>query len=186
MSRIQPQKPAHLLNAADSDDEYNGNSPMLPTQGPQIPPHLANKPKSTSPPRAAHPQPPTAPFQPNAEDAEEDEDAYLPALPPDLVAPKRKLGPTLPANSSQTRFYDDDLSDSEEVGPMPAPAGPHANAADDAVREFMEREERRRKADEEARQPKKLQREEWMLVPPSSSSVLGCTCCAPRHTPCPI
>lgn len=141
-------------------------SSVPPSVGPQIPPHLLST-RSTTPPKDL------------ADDNDDDdEDAYLPALPPDLAAaPKRTLGPTLPTHASQTRLYDaDDASDSDEVGPMPAPAtGAQANSADDAVREFMEREERRRKADEEARQPKKLQREEWMLVPPSSSSVLGCT-----------
>ena len=169
MSAIGPQIPAHLLDAADEEEEEYGPAPP-PQAGPQIPLHLANKPRPTTPP-------------PDTEDGEENEDAYLPALPPDLVAPRRKLGPTLPTNSSQTRFHDDDLSDSEEVGPMPAPAGPHANSEDDAVREFMEREERRRRADEEARRPKKLQREEWMLVPPSSSSVLGGACRTPTAAP---
>lgn len=158
MSAIGPQIPAQLLNAGNSEDNENEYGPAPPPQvGPKTPSH---------PTETGHPGP----------DEEEDEDAYRPALPPDLVAPKRTIGPTLPTNASQTRFHDsDDTSDSEEVGPIPASAASQANSADDAVREFMEREERRRKAGEEARQPKKLQREEWMLVPPSSSSVLGCT-----------
>jgi hypothetical protein len=163
MSAIGPQIPPHLLNAADDDDSDKSSPEPLLQAGTREPPHPANEPKFT-----------TSPVDPShsGDDGEEDEDAYLPALPPDLVATKRKLGPALPAHSSQTQFHDD-LSD-EEVGPMPAPAGLQTNSADDAVREFMEREERRRKADEEASRPKKLQREEWMLVPPSSSSVLGC------------
>jgi hypothetical protein len=98
--------------------------------GPQIPAHLLE-----SPPQ----------------DVEHDsdsgqEDAYLPALPPDLLAapsvskglPVTK-GPTLPPPAVQN---DEDSDD--EVGPMPLPAGSSLER-EDAVKEFMEIEERRRK-----------------------------------------
>ncbi|KAF8525256.1 hypothetical protein BU17DRAFT_42171 [Hysterangium stoloniferum] len=132
-----------------NDEEYGpAPPPPLPkTAGPSLPPHLVK----------ANP----------VDDEDGDEDAYAPALPPQFIPrPKRTVGPTFPSVPPPQAAYDSD----DEVGPMPAPA---SAAADDPVREFMEREERRKKAQEEAAKPVKPRREEWMLVPPTNSGLLG-------------
>jgi len=106
---------------------------------------------------------------------EEEEDDYVPELPPDLVAQRavqkaRVLGPSLP--SALQNSYDD--SDDEDVGPMPLPAHLSSRQQEkSAVDEFLEKEKRRQKALEDAAKPKPLKREEWMLVPPSKSDLLG-------------
>ena len=124
---------------------------------------------------------------------EEEEDDYVPELPPDLVAQRavqktRVLGPSLP--SAMQDNYDD--SDGEDVGPMPLPAHLSSRQQEkSAVEEFLEKEKRRQQAMEvrginalliiwlisfqDAAKPKTLKREEWMLVPPSKSDLLGCT-----------
>ena len=79
---------------------------------------------------------------------EEEEDDYVPELPPDLAAQRtaqraRVLGPSLP--SAAQNSYDD--SDDDDVGPMPLPA--HLNSQQEeksAVEEFLEREKRRQQA----------------------------------------
>ena len=128
---------------------------------------------------------------------EEEEDDYVPELPPDLVAQRaaqktRVLGPSLPSVVQDS--YDD--SDDEDVGPMPLPAHLGSQQQEkSAVEEFLEKEKRRKKAIEvrgtksllitwlisfqDAAKPKALKREEWMLVPPSKSDLLGCT--SQRH-----
>ncbi|KAF9649083.1 hypothetical protein BDM02DRAFT_3114437 [Thelephora ganbajun] len=106
---------------------------------------------------------------------EEEEDDYVPELPPDLAAQRtvqkaRVLGPSLP--SATQNSYDD--SDDEDVGPMPLPAHLSSRQQEkSAVEEFLEREKRRQQAMEDAAKPKALKRDEWMLVPPSKSDLLG-------------
>ena len=175
MPLIGPQIPSHLLDSsAPASPSHEHRSESYGTQlssqaGPQLGPHLAPSLGAAGPPQTN----PSARFE-----DEEDVDAYLPALPPDLVPPARILGPSFPQAS---RLQENQSDSDDDVGPMPAPAGTKSDGPGDAVREFMEREERRRRADEEARKPKRLQREEWMLVPPSNSSLLGCACGIPAQ-----
>jgi hypothetical protein len=120
---IGPSAPAHLLKRRDAE----GETPKPSTSkyiGPQLPPSASQD-----------------------DDHEEDEDAWAPALPPDLEpAPVRVIGPSMPASiplsSPAQKKYDSD----DDYGPMPLPVG--SRASDDAgsgVREFIEREERRKK-----------------------------------------
>ncbi|KAI0318013.1 hypothetical protein OF83DRAFT_1163657 [Amylostereum chailletii] len=139
--------------------------------GPQVPAHLL--PQSTTPP----PPPPSIVQE---EDDDDDEDDYAPALPPDLASSRSNplarpvAGPSRPvigpSLGPQRTDYDDDSDD--DVGPAPLPSG-YKHQEQDAVREFIEREEKRRKAVEEAAKPKALQRDEWMLAPPTSSDLLS-------------
>ncbi|KAF5376871.1 hypothetical protein D9615_007260 [Tricholomella constricta] len=170
MAAIGPELPPHLLRREEGEDNKEAVS-----VGPQIPPGRLN--------------------QQNADDDDdEDEDDYVPELPPDLAATrsaglshpeaggsnssehKRVVGPSMPSypptyDPKYHSVYDDD-SDDDDFGPKPLPAGVK-HAETDAVKEFMDREERRRKIAEEAAKPKALKRDEWMLVPPSSSDLLG-------------
>ncbi|GJE97999.1 DUF3752 domain-containing protein [Phanerochaete sordida] len=162
---IGPDIPAHLLQnrstTPDDGPEEAGPSQPPPAIGPVIPPELHSRDRT--------------PQANNEED--EDEDDYVPELPPDLAAArakpnagaKRVQGPSFPG-APPRRQYDDDSDD--DVGPMPLPAG-YVLEEKDGVTEFLEREERRRKQLEEASKPKTLQREEWMLKPPSSSDLLS-------------
>ncbi|KAJ7256536.1 hypothetical protein B0H12DRAFT_990507, partial [Mycena haematopus] len=108
--------------------------------------------------------------------ADDSEDEYAPALPPDMIASSSKkpvAGPTMPPAYPPTydrRIQYADDSD-EDVGPRPLPPGVGFEERD-AVKEFMAKEEKRRREVEEAAKPKAPKRDEWMLVPPSSS-VLG-------------
>ncbi|GLB36803.1 putative protein of unknown function (DUF3752) [Lyophyllum shimeji] len=167
MPAIGPELPPHLQRPSEEEEKTE-----TVVVGPQIPPDLLN----------------------NQVKDEDDEDDYVPELPPDLAAAhsaagpstvemsassssaaRRVVGPSLP---SYPPTYDPKLhaayeeEDDDDVGPKPLPAGVKY-AEKDAVQEFMEREERRRKEAEEAAKPKALKRDEWMLVPPSSSDLLA-------------
>ncbi|KAG5652834.1 hypothetical protein H0H81_003458 [Sphagnurus paluster] len=168
---IGPELPPHLLQHSEEKEETQ----ETPAVGPHIPPSLLSQNNATI-------------------DEDDDEDDYVPQLPPDMLA-NRAAGPSKPSPGSPTisenkrvvgpsmpsypptydpRYhsaYDDD-DDDDDFGPKPLPAGVK-HAEKDAVQEFMEREERRRKDAEEAAKPKALKRDEWMLVPPSSSDLLG-------------
>jgi hypothetical protein len=121
---IGPSVPAHLLKRRDDEDEMPEPSTSK-SIGPQLPPSASQ----------------------DDQEEEEDEDAWAPALPPDLEpAPVRVIGPSMPASiplsSPAQKQYDFD----DDYGPMPLPVG--SRASDDAgsgVREFIEREERRKK-----------------------------------------
>lgn len=114
---IGPAIPAHLKN---NEEDISA----LPIAGPAIPAHLIK----------------------HLENAEEDdnEDAFLPSLPPDLAAPPKpppakQIGPTLPS-----RPPPEDSDSDDDYGPMPLPAGASSSTDEnDGVREFMERERRR-------------------------------------------
>ncbi|EJT98975.1 hypothetical protein DACRYDRAFT_101581 [Dacryopinax primogenitus] len=105
------------------------------------------------------------------------DDAYMPALPPDMKKynetpaflkpspPRRVMGPSFP-----TRPPVD--SDDEDIGPMP-PSEVSVLLEQSGIDEFLERERRREQQAAEASQPKKLEREAWMLAPPTSSELLG-------------
>ncbi|KNZ75713.1 hypothetical protein J132_01963 [Termitomyces sp. J132] len=122
----------------------------MPSLGPELPLHLRQRLEVET--VAAGPEIPPEPLkQQTAGDDDEDEDDYVPELPPDIKA-ARSVASSVPA--------------------APLPAGVK-HAERDAVQEFLEREERMRKVAEEAEKPKALKRDEWMLVPPSSSDLLG-------------
>ncbi|KAJ8703356.1 hypothetical protein PTI98_001983 [Pleurotus ostreatus] len=118
----------------------------MPSIGPEIPAHLL---RNTTPGDEQQGEPSIGPKIPHAlttaPDDDDDDDDYTP-LPPDLVA---------------SRSSD-----------KPLPAGIKYREQD-AVAQFIEKEEARRKNAEEAAKPKTLKRDEWMLVPPSSSDLLG-------------
>lgn len=148
MSSIGPELPPHLLNQqkSSSDEGVEEENPSVITVGPQIPPQLLSEPYN--------------------DDEDEDEDDYVPALPPDLIAArvagpsappeasssaslgKRQLGPSLPTYAptyDPHHYYsDEDDDDDDDFGPKPLPPGMQHEATD-AVKEFMEKEERRRK-----------------------------------------
>ncbi|KAG8712899.1 hypothetical protein FRC08_013949 [Ceratobasidium sp. 394] len=163
---IGPSIPAHLLNRSQDEDGPpeagpsslgpRSTTPPAPSIGPSIPAHLLK------------------PTQPPTDDQDEDEDAFLPALPPDLpVSTKpaptaRQIGPTFPSRPPPDSDSDDDY------GPMPLPAGAEpSHDENDGVREFIEREKRREQQIEEAKRPKALKRDDWMLAPPSSSDLFS-------------
>lgn len=119
-----------MPNAPISGDLHPGrySTPLAgPSIGPEIPQQSSSKPDL---------------------DSEEDEDDYVPALPPDLVAQrtsqKRIQGPTLPSMAPRDEEDDDD----DDVGPMPLPSA-YLNSLQeeqDGVTEFLEREKRRKEA----------------------------------------
>ena len=80
---------------------------------------------------------------------EEEEDDYVPELPPDLAAQRtaqkaRVLGPSFPP-ATQNDY--DDSDDDDDVGPMPLPAHLRSQQEEkSAVEEFLEREKRRQQA----------------------------------------
>ena len=130
MSPIGPEIPAHLLNRHNTDErDCDPDSNTNPPAGPRIPPELLTQ---------------------GQQDDEEEED-YVPALPPDMIAtrsagpsnsdtPTSKYigvsGPTLIPSSSR---YSDDDDDDDDVGPKPLPPGMR-HVKTDAVKEFMEKE----------------------------------------------
>lgn len=142
MSSIGPELPPHLLQKPDAENLSDEDQAGPSTVGPQIPPHLAADPL----------------IPPILDEGEEesDDDDYGPALPPDLAASrtashagpsKRVVGPSFPPppgqNHDRARYGSDGDSD-DDFGPQPLPAG-MSFEEEDGVREFMEREERRRK-----------------------------------------
>ncbi|KAL1744298.1 hypothetical protein HDZ31DRAFT_64208 [Schizophyllum fasciatum] len=139
--------------------------------GPELPPHLQ---------------------RPRADDdgSSDDEDAFLPELPPDLKPSTSRPPPASSSNPTSTTPpsskpappasrlpppapapYDDDSDD--DVGPKPLGA-PHArHDEDEGIRRFLEVERRRQEEAENASKPQALKRESWMLVPPTSSELLA-------------
>jgi len=118
--------------------------------GPSLPPSAATITSSTLP-------------VPRYEEEEEDEDAdvddYAPQLPPELAAaraanpssgpgpgqaaPRRAIGP---AARGPLPCEEEEEESEDEIGPAPPPSGPSSDAREDAVTEFMRKEEQRRKA----------------------------------------
>lgn len=101
---------------------------------------------STAGPSIGPQIPASKPLAPDSDD----EDDYVPELPPHLAAQrstqtqKRVVGPTLP--SLRPQAYDDD-EDEDDVGPMPLPSYLNSQPEEqDGVTEFLEREKRRKKA----------------------------------------
>ena len=118
-----------MIGPAIPNPESSSSPPVGLSIGPQIPQHLQS--------------------QPDLAGEDDDEDDYVPALPPDLIAQrtstKRVLGPTLPSMTSR----DEADEDEDDVGPMPLPSA-YLNSLQeeekDGVTEFLEREQRRKKA----------------------------------------
>jgi hypothetical protein len=136
---IGPSIPARLLKNSQPTDESEDDVGPMPV-APNSPP------RNTTPPAAAGPAIPehlSKRPEPATTEEEEDEDAFLPTLPPDIAPPSkpsiRQIGPTLPSRPPPENSDSD-----EDYGPMPLPAGlSSSNDENDGVREFMEREKRR-------------------------------------------
>jgi hypothetical protein len=80
------------------------------------------------------------------EEDEDDDDSFVPELPPDLATSKPSasvIGPTLPAHFS--RPQDDGTDSDEDYGPSPLPPGVQLDEEGSGVREFIEKEQRRMK-----------------------------------------
>ena len=114
--------PAHL--SKQRDDKDGPEQSTSNTIGPELPPSASQK-----------------------NDDDDDEDAWAPALPPDLEpAPVRVIGPSIPTRNSLPSHLQEQYDSDDDYGPMPLPAGSRAACdADSGVREFIEREERRKK-----------------------------------------
>jgi hypothetical protein len=149
MASIGPDVPAHLLarNAAESE-----SAAEQPEAGPSIGPPIS----AQTTPAAVTIAPPPVPPVPRYEE-EEDEDDYVPELPPDLAAarakpaaggpPRRTIGPAW----GPFRREEEEEESEDEIGPAPPPPPLHAGSSDarareDAVTEFMQKEELRRQA----------------------------------------
>ncbi|GAB1525973.1 hypothetical protein RhiTH_009139 [Rhizoctonia solani] len=176
---IGPAIPAHILKGTKSTEDSEEETGPMPAAGPSSPP------KSTTPPAVTIAGPaipehllkrPETIQQNQGDDEDEDDDAFMPALPPDIAGTSkptpRQIGPTLPS-----RPPPDDSESDDDYGPMPLPAGLSSNDDNDGVREFIEREKRRQENIEacrgEAKKPKALKRDDWMLAPPTSSDLFS-------------
>lgn len=89
----------------------------------------------------------------------DEDDAFGPALPPELMASrnkvvpeekrseskaKRVLGPSMPGHERQSD--DEEEESDDDYGPMPIPADARGtDTVSEGVREFLEKEEKRRK-----------------------------------------
>lgn len=151
----------HLIIVYDVND-------LMASIGPELPSHLQQRLEEAEP--AVGPQIPSELLNTQTADADdEDEDDYVPELPPDLKTirsatpsvstvvrtvsyeEKRVSGPSLPSyppiyDPKYHAAYNED-DDDDDFGPKPLPAGVK-HAETNAVQEFMEREERRRKVAE--------------------------------------
>ncbi|KAI9047613.1 hypothetical protein LZ554_008326 [Drepanopeziza brunnea f. sp. 'monogermtubi'] len=171
----------------------------MPSVGPQLPPHLAKRKRSTdddetptSPPRkvqaATAPPPrtlgPTLPPTANPDELDLDdssEDEYGPSVPePESTiqpipspAPKRRvLGPAPPpANLAERPSYpaDDSSSDSDDDFGPSLPPAP-GSAAETAMFAQQKEEAERSAAAAASAKP---QRAEWMLAPPTDADMSG-------------
>ena len=123
--------------------------------GPQFP---ARSDSAVQRPPQTDPQPSSGAPVPRYEEEEEDEDCYVPELPPDLAAarasasgpPRRTLGPA----RGPLRREEEEEESEDEIGPLPPPPQAGApNAHEDAVAEFMQKEAQRRQAVEVRQSP---------------------------------
>ncbi|KAL1673266.1 hypothetical protein EV122DRAFT_283176 [Schizophyllum commune] len=153
--------------------------------GPELPPHLQR------------------PKKDEEEEASDDEDAFLPELPPDLKGGTKPASsppgsspsgpsasasgssaskPSAPVSTSKPSASTrpppapapyDDDDSDDDVGPKPLGAPAVRHDENEGIRRFLQVEQRRREEAENASKPKTLQRESWMLVPPSASELLS-------------
>ncbi|EGN92959.1 hypothetical protein SERLA73DRAFT_190333 [Serpula lacrymans var. lacrymans S7.3] len=193
MASIGPQIPVHLLNKASSSSSHSSGSDAEEI-GPAIPKSLDTSLNNDGDGSFSIGKEVADGDKGREQVSDEDEDDYMPALPPDLLASrtaepssstatsKRTVGPSLPPSHpsysihrSHEQSYTQDSDSDSDIGPRPLPStyGSGHSSVGDGVREFIEREERRRKLVEEAKLPKKLERDEWMLVPPTKGDLLG-------------
>ena len=150
MASIGPQIPSHLLahsrtstgRRSHSPTSDNGESQSVPSKatviGPQIPVLQVN--------------------------IDDNDDAYGPALPPDLVSSRtesqpdstagpskllqarRVIGPSLPGHDPSSHDDGSEGDDSDGYGPMPLSVSmQRSDSVSEGVREFMEKEEKRQK-----------------------------------------
>ena len=158
MSAIGPELPPHLQSQTISHSDDDDNEGAL--VGPHILTHLLNPPSTSKGPSVTVGPILPPEFLKNSanKEEEEDEDDYMPELPPDLVqsriaAPSapgpssRQVGPSLPSYAptyDPRNYADEEDDDDDDFGPKPLPAGMQHRQTD-AVKEFMEKEEKRRK-----------------------------------------
>lgn len=158
MPSIGPTLPPHLQAGVQPTEDSDGDD-YGPSIGPSIGPALPKQ-HEAGPQLPAGPQHPpsigaqipssvTSPSLPATADSEDDdEDAYMPELPPDLAPAKptaRMQGPAMPPGVGARYVADDDSDD--DFGPMPLPGGLGERRVD-PVQEFRAKEEARRKAAE--------------------------------------
>ncbi|CAG8681081.1 9282_t:CDS:2 [Dentiscutata heterogama] len=184
---IGPQVPPNLLSKfqGDSDTSESTLNQKLDASEPNHDPEKRNSQYNAQ-------IGPQIPLSTEMDEAEEDLDAYLPALPPDLLAerqrkkaakleqnvdsqrkgaanPRRRpIGPTLPHPTEYSNFDEEDVV----IGPI-LPKDFEENKDDlilqQTIQEFEERAEKMRQTLEpDDKTDKPLQRGEWMLVPPES------------------
>ncbi|CAE6394178.1 unnamed protein product, partial [Rhizoctonia solani] len=170
---IGPSIPAHLLKGSQNTEDDDEETGPMPAAGP------SSLPRSTTPPApaitAAGPAIPGHLLKRSelaTQQDEDDEEDFMPALPPDLAGPSkptpRQIGAALPS-----RPPPEDSESDDDYGPMPLPAGLSLDNDNDGVKEFLERERRREENIEEAKKPKALKRDDWMLAPPTSSDLFS-------------
>ena len=154
MASTGPHIPVRILvsNAVDQELVVDADA-VHPEAGPSMMPSL--------PPSGATITRSTLPVPPYEEEEEEDDvDDYAPELPPELAAaraggaanpsfsssqvtPRRTIGP---AARGPLPCEEEEEESEDEIGPAPPPAGSSSDAREDAVAEFMKKEEQRRQA----------------------------------------
>jgi len=199
---VGPQIPEHLLSKYQIQDQEDAEKDVL--IGPQLSSSLIESEK-----RVSTPQPDSNVLQEKPESQlsnsetlehtveEDDPDAYLPALPPDLLEERRKnkqragndkavrsngpiIGPAMPPPGYAVN-QEEEEEEKDIVGPV-LPRGfipyLYEDEVDDKVAEIEERAARMRKQldlDNTSTKDKPLERGEWMLVPPEAKFLDGST-----------
>jgi hypothetical protein len=156
MASIGPHIPVRILasNAVDQELVVDADAEQ-PEAGPSMMPSLP--PSGATITRSALPVP-----RYEEEEEEDDVDDYAPELPPELAAaraggaanpssfgsgqattPRRTIGP---AARGPLPCEEEEEESEDEIGPAPPPAGSSSDAREDAVAEFMKKEEQRRQA----------------------------------------
>ncbi|CAG8599251.1 9506_t:CDS:2 [Paraglomus occultum] len=201
---VGPQIPEHLLSKYQIRDQEDAEKDAL--IGPQLPSSLIETEGKVSTPQSNSnvlQEKPTEPLLSSSSTLEhtveeDDPDAYLPALPPDLLEERQKnkqragndkairskgpiIGPAMPPPGYLADQKEDEEDEEDMVGPV-LPKGfiPYAyeDEVDDKVAEIEERAARMRKQldlDNTSAQDKPLERGEWMLVPPEARFLDGST-----------
>ncbi|KAG8731084.1 hypothetical protein FRC11_005190 [Ceratobasidium sp. 423] len=169
---IGPAIPAHLLKGSQNTEDDEEETGPMPAAGPSSPPSTTPPAPAVTVAGPAIPEHLLKGSEATTQQDEDDDDSFMPTLPPDLAKPSkpapRPIGPTLPS-----RPPPEDSESDDDYGPMPLPGGISSNNYSDGVREFLERERRREENIEEAKKPKALKRDDWMLAPPTSSDLFS-------------
>ncbi|KAL0088547.1 hypothetical protein J3Q64DRAFT_1726382 [Phycomyces blakesleeanus] len=183
---IGPEIPSHLLQPKQSPEPSPADESSTVSIGPVLPPHLANR--SSSVPETQLPSVPTVPAVDTAP-ASDDEDAFLPELPPDLLEQRKKtepkpqiedrnnnnnnkqqhrrrrpVGPAMPSCPLSVATYED----AEDIGPvLPSSYDPEKMAVQSTMADIEERARQSKEQMEKKDDPSgKIERPEWMLLPP--------------------